>query len=207
MIPPEPARNGSIRRAGRGAVRLRLPASRSRVPLQCFRATSVARRRAGGGVGPDRGTTFRKSCDQLSRPLPASSTGAGSSKRVTGRADFFPSRVFYPSHSRHKAGAKQIRLSRGRVPPAITMAFRAPRLSCRAKRQRNVTTVRLGHHTSVTRWHRSAVLVNSAVSTDSQLRTDLFSRSLRMARSRIWIIPTRRPPGAGLTGGVRGPRG
>ncbi len=37
---------------------------------------------------------------------PAISAGAGSLKPACGQADFFPLRVFYPSHSRLKRGRK-----------------------------------------------------------------------------------------------------
>ena len=53
-----------------------------------------------------RGVVHFGSCERLARPLPAIGTDApGASNASQGRAGFFPSRVFYPPHSRHKVRA------------------------------------------------------------------------------------------------------
>jgi hypothetical protein len=53
-------------------------------------------------------------------------------------ASFFPSRVFYPLHSRHRGRRQRCRPISGAVPPVNWVAFSAPRASCGAERQQSV---------------------------------------------------------------------
>ena len=118
-----------------GIIDFSLSHSRSTLARSCRRALSA------GGAAPifasvsismDRNATasgtngwsrygeffINGSCDRLFGPLPASSTGAGSRKRLTGRRELLSSReVLYPLHSRHRGRRQQYRQYRERVPP------------------------------------------------------------------------------------------